>query len=768
VQKEKTEGKAHFIAGQPERMKDPKCNFMCHHAWTLDAGTPAAREAFNPPCDDDDVIFPKDSTYRVLAQGIINVNSMEMMGASIASKYDVPEYQLTPAGEALKLHIGEDQRSCVKDAGGNCICHTQCADSDRHREQDDELRDAVKNDAAKDLAEQRATEDRAFKTLFVVGSIFSDMGESVDGRSEMDCIFADEDAKAHVVAQLTDALEEGIPGTRVNDLTVSYLTSSNAIDIRSSNVSVMPASVVERNADGSAGQEWFGTPVVVSTEPMGPNLFNLHMWHKILETAAGCEARQLQKKVDALHQTCEEKFGASICAAIRAFVRNTKDVETDFGGFMGQVDRYLRSPPVRTDPETGVITTLPFVADLSAFSNRETLTAHATTLLQGRRDGATTDALMEQALAFETAEDDVDAAAEEGKQRVPQPTVLRSDEVTTMVVGGMLPQSDINRLVNERNNLPLREFIAKKLPGTAPVVAVDAASSALSLVAADARRRRAADNDFGTSGQAHTPLSVDLAYAMLVSSDCQENDASGRLMCPLMPGTGPYIAVHAALDDIVSEYDIITAPCYDLVTGNDLQCAIKLAIKALNDNPNLTQQEKEELLRGVLQDALDCPSGDCAGNEDQLSELNEMITAASESAQNQASGSTDSAAGVPLAAVAGAAAGVVLLIIVVVVVLRRRRRLQPDGKAAAARTVVAFENPMYDEPAKLAPEALYDDAEQEPHDEGLYDEPAFAQGKENPMYQSTEDILDSAAGGDEGEEGGYLDVAPDEELDDDE
>lgn len=54
--------------------------------------------------------------------------------------------------------------------------------------------------------------------------------------------------------------------------------------------------------------------------------------------------------------------------------------------------------------------------------------------------------------------------------------------------------------------------------------------------------------------------------------------------------------------------------------------------------------------------------------------------------------------------------------------------------------------------------------------EGLYDEPSFEQRdkqieKSNPMYSSQED-LSAPADMDEG--GGYLDVAPDEEDDEDE
>merc|ERR1719305_2187707 len=105
----------------------------------------------------------------------------------------------------------------------------------------------------------------------------------------------------------------------------------------------------------------------------------------------------------------------------------------------------------------------------------------------------------------------------------------------------------------------------------------------------------------------------------------------GSLLCPLAPGTGPYYAVKAALDDIVTSYDIVTAQCYDLVNGNDMDCAVEQAAKALI----AALEKNQELLRGVLQEVLDCPSGDCSTNADQQAELNDLITEASVEAEKE-------------------------------------------------------------------------------------------------------------------------------------
>jgi len=118
-------------------------------------------------------------------------------------------------------------------------------------------------------------------------------------------------------------------------------------------------------------------------------------------------------------------------------------------------------------------------------------------------------------------------------------------------------------------------------------------------------------------------------------------------------------------------------------------------------------------------------------------------------------------AGLGLVAGAAAAGVVILVLVIVALIIYNRRKRRPNAVARADdRTVVAFENPMYDDPAHgSAP--VYDSTNQNDH-EGLYDEPAFQQQqkKDNPLYQSTEG-LDQAVYDSAGDQqaDGYLDVA---------
>lgn len=91
---------------------------------------------------------------------------------------------------------------------------------------------------------------------------------------------------------------------------------------------------------------------------------------------------------------------------------------------------------------------------------------------------------------------------------------------------------------------------------------------------------------------------------------------------------------------------------------------------------------------------------------------------------------------------AGAAVLLICLIVAVVMISGGNKEETPKND----RSVVSFENPMYDDPAAVPA----GDA----NDGGLYDEPTFNEGnKDNPTYASNEDTAES---------GGYLDVEPDD------
>merc|ERR1712146_34481 len=97
-----------------------------------------------------------------------------------------------------------------------------------------------------------------------------------------------------------------------------------------------------------------------------------------------------------------------------------------------------------------------------------------------------------------------------------------------------------------------------------------------------------------------------------------------------------------------------------------------------------------------------------------------------------------------------------IICILIVVVMKKGGTKEVAAAGMGQQNVVAFENPMYDDPTQGgAAMGAADDG-------GLYDEPAFNMGdgeKANPMYASNENVNK--------EGGGYLDVQPDGDDDDD-
>lgn len=109
--------------------------------------------------------------------------------------------------------------------------------------------------------------------------------------------------------------------------------------------------------------------------------------------------------------------------------------------------------------------------------------------------------------------------------------------------------------------------------------------------------------------------------------------------------------------------------------------------------------------------------------------------------------------GLPMMIIIAAGAGCLLLTIIVVVIVVMSGG---EKEEKSNRNVIAFENPMYDDPTDSGG-GNFDAGE----DGGLYDEPTFqADNKQNPTYSSEENVADPGAGG-------YLDVEPDDGDDDD-
>jgi hypothetical protein len=242
-------------------------------------------------------------------------------------------------------------------------------------------------------------------------------------------------------------------------------------------------------------------------------------------------------------------------------------------------------------------------------------------------------------------------------------------------------------------------------------------------------------------------------------------------------GTAAFDAVRDIIERVVASFDSTTPPCFDIASNSfDVDCLDELAsefVQELNDNqPGLSHAEVADLVSAFIGELIECGGsgrgvdGEClnaagtASNQDAVERSLDELSVNAAQAYATPAPSTGTAGGIGIYAGAGAG-GLVVIIVIIVIIVKRGGGEGGKGDSDAGRTVVAFENPMYDTPDQAdAGQAIYEDAGGD--DEGLYDEPAFNDAaKMNPLYQSTEDLTIVGDGGEE--EGGYLDVAPEDE-----
>eukprot|EP00730_Choanoeca_flexa_P002447 TRINITY_DN11055_c0_g1_i2.p1 TRINITY_DN11055_c0_g1~~TRINITY_DN11055_c0_g1_i2.p1 ORF type:complete len:854 (+),score=302.59 TRINITY_DN11055_c0_g1_i2:175-2562(+) len=228
--------------------------------------------------------------------------------------------------------------------------------------------------------------------------------------------------------------------------------------------------------------------------------------------------------------------------------------------------------------------------------------------------------------------------------------------------------------------------------------------------------------------------------------------------------------VNRRIDTRVSARSVFTDTCLSIetMTFNE-QC---LAVEAVsNVSPSAGQPAFVDYIRNRVKcDARGpMPNGDCYGPNPDADAIAQRVGAdAFAQAQDNtrtagSSGSDDSGNNVGI--IAGAAAGGVVLIAAVAFVLLRRRGGNPAAAKQQDRSVVAFNNPLYDESGNVAEEA-YDNPV--PGDDGgIYDEPAFnGNAKNNPMYDSNDNLADEGGEGYLTTEGvpeggdGYLETDP--------
>jgi hypothetical protein len=378
---------------------------------------------------------------------------------------------------------------------------------------------------------------------------------------------------------------------------------------------------------------------------------------------------------------------------------------------------------------------------------------------------------LEQTVLFSIAVNLVQCNVYDGAVDVLESTapVALSSYWLAVTVGRDLPAGDINLLLREPNADNIITSICAELENVLPFVSIDCDATELNLVSFEElnnRRRNARATDL---------IEVRVSYEMYASPTCRSSDASPQ--CPPAPGSRRYQQLQDLINAVVTSYDLVLAQCVSLEGDVDRDCTVDAAYESLTEHlARDSEFTDEQQWRAEIEAVFTAVIGTCglqcnvdgtfsdADYEASVLAMREQTVVdviAMFDADIVASVSGTDSSG-SLTIIAAAAGGGVVLIVIIIIVVLRRRSSNAAPKEQEHREVVAFENPMYDTPDSTAMPVYEDHGD---GDDALYDEPAFA-GKptvENPLYQSTDDLVN---GGDDEEEGGYLDVGPDDFADD--
>jgi hypothetical protein len=676
------------------------------------------------PCLGDVVNF--ETTVSIWTdQDRLNVRSIISGGTEYTKgNTDLPDYQFglieplvyldTPATDCLFL-----------DSTSACICRNSCpTDVDEERVIDQLEREAIERQAQEEEDARNAIIRKEFQgTLMpsLLGTTSEDLAAFLETNSET--------LKAAIVAALAD-----VWGIHRDNVTITTLEmDGEGINLEVAGHVVAPASLF--TSPGSPLATNGGTITVDIDASSGAEL------SAFLAALKRVIAEEVHNKL--VNSLADRLADACSTAACQALLDPLTKLANTYEMPKALLDSICPDNTCGTAEE---IMTMLNNADMHPLSKQGTaLAADALVAIKeaiaAGLAGADLSALPSEVL------DVLDVAGnlnDAGNNNLPVADWYNSPR--DFVVGAQRPENDLRMLTNTMNIQPLKDALTAGMAGLGMMVRAKDMDVALAL---EEDRRRA------TGDPSH--LEVDFTYEAYCLVDSTAD-------CMFSESDAFYTVVRNELNRIVNLFGIVTHECFDLSTGWSESCLVTYGNKWLKDN-----NSNKERLTAHLNELLECTylgrgqDGECYEESD---EADTLVANTVSATTLPASEESSSASMLPI--IAGAAAGVVVLAVIIIVVMVRRRKQGGSGKKADDRTVVAFENPMYDDPSQQAAQPDYESAGDHVHEEGLYDEPAFSNlDKSNPVYQSTEGI---DAGGDAGyledgaaEEGGYLDVAPEDE-----
>jgi len=658
-----------------------------------------------------------------------------------------------------------------------------------------------------------------FSATFYVGLILQSMsssGLSINLASDANCLFGSPTALTAAQAAITNYIQIYVPGSHLPDLSISFNANSELVTLSSN-------SFTSENRYFANLPSWTTNLGSITTEPVGNNMLLVQLWQAIYFNMQQCNINAETPTINSYFATCttsQWKLPSPVCTALKTVLLNTRVASQNpasnniVASLLNDVSTWH---PSGTNPTFIPSATTYSFLDPLLMSNA-TVTTNLMTIVDAilpavtkSPEQLTTSTAISSYLSSIISTFATRYSAILDARNYPSLTLTQTQATIAMNVGQNLPQADVNTILFGPNyqqiQTGLATYIAQNLAGTQPIVSMSANQVAFALGTNPATAqtctpfntvvsRRRQDN----TGAAVNPLQVTYTYTFMGKAGCSASSTS--FYCPINPSLAStsgstYENVQQMLNDLTVAYAIPNDPtllCANYSTqGTQLQnclnnyCKSQFCSLANAGTPYVTLASG---IQSCIAQVATCPTGgSCTDPVSQayfaslavttIQYLNSTFSTscAVSNAASTSGGSSSTVVGAAIGAVIGIIALVVLIIIAVVLMRRRNPGLVASAMTQKDRNVVAFENPMYDDPTQVGGSAapVYDMSvagAQSTTDggEGLYDEPAFNannqsnqpghESRENPVYSSTGDLTEQT----ETEEGGgYLDVAGQDE-----
>jgi len=224
----------------------------------------------------------------------------------------------------------------------------------------------------------------------------------------------------------------------------------------------------------------------------------------------------------------------------------------------------------------------------------------------------------------------------------------------------------------------------------------------------------------GRSGAIVEGITIDFDYMMLCGAT--------RDTCGFYDANSPIFAlIQGRLNNIVNIFDIQPFhPCFDFPSGTFDNACLSAAAENVYTAARDAGKSPDEALAAAtqfLRDLVGCGAsgrdpvtGDCMQVDDTVDTLIPSLTKDAESVYESKQPAPPSTAdktksepksdGLPIIPIAAGAGAFVLILIIIIIVVARRKKNREDAPRSkvkdTSRSVVAFENPMYDDPGQSA------------------------------------------------------------------